>query len=295
MRKEFADLMISMAEKDDKLVLLIGDISHHLLRDFEQKFPNRFYNAGICEQSIVSMAAGLAAEGLRPIVHTIAPFCVERAFEQIKVDLCYQDLPVTIISVGSSFDYAHLGCTHHCYEDTSILRTLPNIDVFVPGSSREFRTLFEKTWHIKRPKYFKLSKDEHNIETNIEPYKMSVLNRGDKPTAIFVNGHLLNEVYKIDDIKEYTIVYSPTIEPIDESCLGTIHSILETHEKIVTIEENSSIGSFADKVTDIAFSNNTSILNKKIGIPREFLTKYGKACDHRESLGLVAKRIKNEL
>ncbi len=102
-------------------------------------------------------------------------------------------------------------------------------------------------------------------------------------------------VYKIDDIEEYTIVYSPTIEPIDEDSLGEIHSILEKHEKIVTIEENSSIGSFADKVTDISFSRNIPILNKKIGIPRKFLTNYGKAADHRAFLGLVVEKIREEL
>ena len=133
MRKTFANMMEHMASIDDRLVVLIGDISHYLLKDFELKYPDRFYNVGICEQSIVSMAAGLAMEGLKPVVHTIAPFCVERAYEQIKVDLCYQNLDVTIVSVGGSFDYAHLGCTHHCYEDVSILRPLPNIDIYVPG------------------------------------------------------------------------------------------------------------------------------------------------------------------
>ena len=162
MRNTFAQTLTSLAEEDERLVLLIGDISHHLLRDFQSRFPNRFYNAGICEQSIVSMAAGLAAEGLKPVVHTIAPFCVERAFEQIKIDLCYQNLDVSIVSVGSSFDYAHLGCTHHCYEDVSILRSLPNIDIFVPGRSSEFVDIFKSTWGNGHPKYFKLSKDEHH-------------------------------------------------------------------------------------------------------------------------------------
>ena len=90
MRKTFAKLLMEMAAKDDKLVVLIGDISHYLLKEFEEAYPDRFYNVGICEQSIISIAAGLAMEGFRPIVHTIAPFCVERAYEQIKVDMCYQ-------------------------------------------------------------------------------------------------------------------------------------------------------------------------------------------------------------
>tara|TARA_B100000214_G_scaffold370730_1_gene345852 strand:+ start:4171 stop:5025 length:855 start_codon:yes stop_codon:yes gene_type:complete len=284
-----------MAEKDRRLVLLIGDISHHLLRDFESKFPDRFYNAGICEQSIVSMAAGLAAEGFKPVVHTIAPFCVERAFEQIKIDACYQELPITIVSVGSSFDYAHLGCTHHCYEDTSILRTLPNMDVFVPGNSHEFKRLFESTWESPRSSYFKLSKSEHSQNTTGEPYRFEVLNRGSSSTALFVNGHLLEEVYKIPGIENYTIVYSPTIEPISKQGESEILDILRHHKKIVSIEENCLIGGFGDKIADISFNNNIAILNKKIGIPRIFLDKYGTAKDHREFLGLTAKEMKKVL
>ena len=98
MRKDFAEKILEMAKVDDKLVVLIGDISHHLLKDFEEKYPDRFYNVGICEQTIVGMAAGLAMQGFKPIIHTITPFCVERAYEQIKVDLCYQNLDVTIVS-----------------------------------------------------------------------------------------------------------------------------------------------------------------------------------------------------
>jgi len=132
MRKAFAESVIKLAERDDKTVVLIGDISHYLLKEYEERFPERFYNVGICEQTIMSLAAGMAMDGMRPIVHTIAPFCVERAYEQIKVDLCYQNLDVTIVSVGGSFDYSHLGCTHHCYEDVSILRPLPNMEIFLP-------------------------------------------------------------------------------------------------------------------------------------------------------------------
>ena len=199
MRKAFAESMIELAEKDDKLVLLIGDISHYLLKDFEDRFPDRFFNAGICEQSIVGVAAGLAMEGYRPVVHTIAPFCVERAYEQIKVDLCYQELDVTIISVGSSFDYAHLGCTHHCYEDISILRPLPNIDLFVPGTSSEYKKLINDSWNNGRSKYFKLTKTEHNNIIDVSAYRNNILNVGNGDVAVFVNGHLLGEVTKLKD------------------------------------------------------------------------------------------------
>ncbi len=289
MRKTFANMMEHMASIDDRLVVLIGDISHYLLKDFELKYPDRFYNVGICEQSIVSMAAGLAMEGLKPVVHTIAPFCVERAYEQIKVDLCYQNLDVTIVSVGGSFDYAHLGCTHHCYEDVSILRPLPNIDIYVPGTKREFSNLLVQSWNNGRPKYFKLNKDQHSQDTKVVPEEVIVFNKGKASNPIlFVNGHLLDTVAHLSN---HTIIYSPTIEPLSKQSEMTISQLLHIHQSAVVIEENSSIGAFADKIGDISSQCGAKIAIKKVGIPRKFCLNYGSAQDQREELGLTKEAI----
>ncbi len=294
MRKAFAETMVNLARRDDKLVVLIGDISHYLLKDFEREFPDRFYNAGICEQAIIGMAAGLAMEGYRPVVHTIAPFCVERAYEQIKVDLCYQELDVTIVSVGASFDYAHLGCTHHCYEDISILRPLPGIDLFVPGTSTEFRQLIGGSWANGRPKYFKLSKTEHGESFNVEAYECRILNRG-RDGVLIVNGPMLREVLRIPKVEKYTIIYCPTVEPISTYSQELIAEALEGHSAAVVVEENSSSGAFADKIFDIASANNIRSLIKKVGIPRQFCTNYGSADDHRREIGLTRDNIANVL
>ena len=106
MRSKFADICYNTLNKDSSGVVMIGDISHFLLRNVESKFPDRFYNIGICEQSMVSIASGMAMEGMKPIIHTIAPFLVERAYEQIKDDLGYQHTDVTIVTVGGTYDYS---------------------------------------------------------------------------------------------------------------------------------------------------------------------------------------------
>ena len=108
MRREFAKLCLETVKDDSKSVVMVGDISHFLLRETEQVAPDRFYNIGICEQSMVGMASGMAIEGMRPIIHTIAPFLVERAFEQIKNDIGYQNTEVTIVTVGGTYDYSDL-------------------------------------------------------------------------------------------------------------------------------------------------------------------------------------------
>ena len=291
MRKAFAEAMIELAEQDPKMVLLIGDISHYLLKDFEDRFPDRFFNAGICEQSIIGVAAGLAMEGYRPVVHTIAPFCVERAYEQIKVDLCYQELDVTIISVGASFDYAHLGCTHHCYEDVSILRPLPNMDIFVPGTSGELKKLIKDSWNNGRPKYFKLTKTEHEQSIDVSAYDAKIIKKGNGHAALFVNGHLLEQVTKLPEYDNHTIVYCPTIEPLSTEAENKIIDVLKNNKLSVVIEENSTSGAFADKVFDISSQANVRTLIKKIGIPRRFCTEYGTAQEHREKIGLTTDNI----
>jgi transketolase len=293
-RKAFAKSVLDLAAQDDKVVVLIGDISHFLLREFEEQYPDRFYNVGICEQAIVGMAAGLAMEGYRPIVHTIAPFCVERAYEQIKVDLCYQNLDVTIISVGASLDYAHLGCTHHCYEDVSILRPLPNIDIFVPGSSSEYKKLLEDSWANGRPKYFKLNKTQHKQKFEVAAYECNVLSHGLRG-AIFVNGHLLQEVCEVPHYRDYTIVYCPTVEPISEASKQIMGGIMKNHNNVLVVEENSSSGAFADKVADVAFEQNLRVRIKKLGIPRSFCLDYGSAAEHRIALGFTSKNIEQAL
>ena len=138
MRKTFTSTASKIIKENKNTALLLGDIGVYGFRDILSAHPERAFNIGILEQSMVSMAAGLASEGIIPIIHTIAPFIVERALEQIKVDFGYQKLPGNFVSVGASFDYAKLGCTHHCPGDVNILSNIPKVNIFIPGHAKEF-------------------------------------------------------------------------------------------------------------------------------------------------------------
>src|SRR5271169_745466 len=129
MRIQFRDTITALAATDERIVLLLGDVSVYLMNDFQQRHPERFYNLGICENSIISIAAGLGSQGFIPFAHTIAPFITERSYEQIKLDMCYNQFGGSIVSCGASFDYAWDGATHHTYTDLAILRLLPGCDV----------------------------------------------------------------------------------------------------------------------------------------------------------------------
>ena len=172
MRQEFSDMLLEVGMSDPNLVVLVGDISHFRLIPFAQACPGRYYNVGICEQTIVNMAAGLAMTGFFPVVHTIAPFLVERAYEQIKLDLCYQKIGANILTVGSAFDYSTLGCTHHCYTDFALLKPLPDIEILFPASSIELNTLFKQTYNNGKVTYIRIPKCSH--EHAFEPKELKV-------------------------------------------------------------------------------------------------------------------------
>ena len=133
LRQQFADTCIEIGQNDQKLIVMVGDISHGILQPYAKLFPERYYNIGICEPSIVNMAAGLSHVGLIPVVHTIAPFIIERAYEQIKLDFGYQKLGINLISVGGAFDYSQLGCSHHCYADVSLMSHFQKLSDFFNG------------------------------------------------------------------------------------------------------------------------------------------------------------------
>jgi transketolase len=168
MRRQFKDTALRLAGQDDKLVLLFGDISVFLFNEFSAKYPDRLLNVGICENTLISMAAGMSAAGFHPIVHTIAPFVTERSYEQVKLDICYNRFGCTIVTCGASFDYAWDGATHHCYTDLELMRMLPGMEVMQPGSKKEFDSLFSQCYRNGNPSYLRIATDEHGLEFPIE-------------------------------------------------------------------------------------------------------------------------------
>src|SRR3989338_10790641 len=161
MRKQFVKTVESILEKDEKAILLLGDIGVFGFKKAFELFSERVLNIGILEQSTVGLAAGLSMQGFIPIVHTIAPFLVERSIEQLKNDFGYQQLGGNFVSVGASYDYAALGCTHHCPGDVGILKNIPGMEVILPGTAQEFDTLFKAAYADGKPTYFRISEREN--------------------------------------------------------------------------------------------------------------------------------------
>lgn len=302
MRQEFADTMLEVGQKDKNLIVLIGDISHFILQPFARKCPGRFYNVGICEPTIVNMAAGLAKTGFYPVVHTIAPFIIERAFEQIKLDFGYQRLGVNLISVGSAFDYAALGCTHHCYGDFALLKTVEGMQIVYPATPQEFNLLFKQTYNNGYPTYFRIPEVQHNIVIDMKKiiFGKGVLVKTGKDITIIALGPQLQTVMDaVGNIKKAgldpEIIYLPTIKPLDEKII--IKSLSKT-KKCLVIEEHSMYGGVFDDVLR-ATRNIGNISYAGINIGDKFIHEYGKYTDYCQVLGFtvegITNKIKNEL
>ena len=148
MRKQFAKSVLEIMDKDEKIVVLLGDIGVYAFKEVFEKYPTRCYNIGICEQSMVGMAAGLSMSGFIPIVHTIEPFLVDRAFEQIKIDFGYQELKGNIVGVDVSETAPNLGYTHQCPYALKHMRDIKGMEVFYPmdakAMDRGLRNYYDK-------------------------------------------------------------------------------------------------------------------------------------------------------
>ncbi len=283
MRKQFIRTTETLLAKDERLVVLLGDIGVFGFQKAFQMYPTRVYNIGILEQSTIGAAAGLAMTELIPIVHTIAPFLVERAVEQLKNDFCYQRLGGNFVSVGASYDYASLGATHHCPGDVGILKQLPGMEIVIPGTAQEFDQLLTQTYANSHPTYFRLSERENIESISVEFGKANVIRNGKRATVIAV-GPILSHVIEACKDEDVTILYYTTLTPFDSKTLKENC----TSGKILLCEPYYKGGLVADIMAALY---PMPVVIESIGVPRKFLTNYGKTSEHDEHIGLTSANI----
>ena len=164
MRDTFIEELTKRALIDPNVFLITGDLGFGVLEEFGESFPDQFLNAGVAEQNMTAIAAGMAMEGRKVFTYSIGNFPTLRCLEQIRNDICYHDLDVTIVSIGGGFSYGQLGMSHHATEDISIMRALPNIEVIIPSSLDEVSGSFNHIIQNQGPKYLRLDKSTADFE-----------------------------------------------------------------------------------------------------------------------------------
>ena len=297
MRNAFADEITSLAEHDSRIVLLSGDIGNRLFNDFKERYPSRFFNTGVAEADMIGIAAGLALGGLKPVVYTIASFAIYRAFEQIRVDLCYPNLPVVIVGVGAGLGYASNGPTHHSCEDIAVLRALPNMTVLTPADAWELRSLLEAALQLAGPSYMRIGKKGEPLVHETRPaiqIGQALELRSGSDIAILCSGTLMPQTLDVASDLESTGIKTSvfsmhTVKPLDEKLLERLFRDVKL---VVTIEEHSRIGGLGSAVAEWKadhFQANARLL--RLGTPDQILHHSGEQEHALEMCGLTVGKM----
>ena len=294
MRMVFADTLLELAKQDERICLITPDMGYGILDKFQKTFPKRYFNLGITEQNCMSVASGMALNGLKPYVYSIIPFVVHRCLEQIRVDVSYMNTDVKIIGVGSGFEYGAAGATHHGTEDISMMRALPNMTICAPGDNYEMAEIAKLTAKTKDPTYIRIGRHNHGIlnHNKIELSKASIIEQG-KEIALIATGNMLPVAYDFaQELKKEninpTLISMHTIKPIDKEC---ILKLINDGYKIYTFEEHTIIGGLGSAVAEIIAESGQKTTFKRIGINDKYSHVVGSAQYIREQFKLDIKGV----
>jgi transketolase len=297
LRQQFADSVTDIGKKDKNLIVLVSDISHEILKPFANACPGRYYNLGICEQAIVNMAAGLKKVGFYPVLHTIAPFLIERCYEQIKLDFGYQNLGVNLVSVGGTYDYSKLGCSHHCYSDFALMNQFSNCNIIVPGSALEFKILFKSIYKKNKINYFRLTENPHQVlikSTDIRFGRGIKIKKGNSLTLVAVGSKLKEAIqaynYFASKKKYIEVLYYHTLKPFDKDLL---RSSVKKNKRLLVIEEFSKKGGFFSECLN-ATKDIKNVSYENIGID-SFVHDYGTYDQLNSRTGLDLDSLKKKI
>ena len=263
MRFIFVNELIKYASKNKNVYLITSDLGYRAFESFKKKYPKRFINVGVAENNMVGVGAGLALTGKKVFVYSILPFLVFRSLEQIRNNICHNNLDVTLIGAGGGFSYGPQGISHNTSEDIAIIRSLPNIKVFNPGSRLEVEQVLKIIFKQKSPSFLRLGKcpekEFHKKKTKLINGKGLLVCKG-KDLTIFCTGNILENIFeavKKIELERYSVklLSMPIMKPINPNFIKSNLS----SKKILTIEENSKIGGLSSIIPAII----SKIGNKK--------------------------------
>ena len=286
MRDRMSEVVNDLLETDPKTALVLADISASYFREARERYPHRVVNVGIMEQTAVSVAAGFALEGFHPIVHSITPFVIERPYEQIKLDFCYQGLGGTLISIGASYDYGTDGMTHQGPGDVSILKTLPGMQVCVPGTADEFETLLRQTYDNGAPTYIRTSVQQNSASRAVRFGELTLEREGREGIVIAV-GPMLDRTLAAVEGLDLTVLYATTVAPFDADALR--RAAAKATASVILVEPYYEGGLVHDVVQAL---RSVPARIETIGVPHRILDKYGPPERMDREVGLTVEGIR---
>lgn len=300
MRNAFIEGLYELASDDTRILALVADNGAIVYDRYRKDYPERFFNFGISEANMVSVAAGLACCGYIPFAYTISCFITMRAFEQVRNDVCLQKMNVKLAGIGAGFVYSNLGPTHHATKDIALMRALPGMTIFSPADPLEAKKATFAAAKIEGPVYLRLSVGgTPKIYQNDYEFQVGrgvVLNQGADITIISTGGIIYEVLKAVEELKKSGIsvrlINIHTIKPIDEEII--LKAASET-AAILTVEEHSIVGGLGSAVAEIIAENRVSSLKfKRMGLKGVFASGYGSYDEMKKANGLAKDDIVRE-
>ena len=301
MRDTFVKTLIELAKENKNIELLTGDLGFGVLKPFWETLPDQFTDAGIAEQNMTTVAAGMALEGKTVFTYSIGNFPTLRCLEQIRNDCTYHNANVKIVCVGGGLVYGSLGMSHHATEDLAIMRALPDMVVMAPGDPVEAAEATKAITAHQGTCYLRLGRGgERRIHNSIPDFKIgkAILIADRRKTsgpniALFSTGAILDEVCDACAALEKkgvgVIQYSfPTVKPIDQE---TILECAKGADAIFTVEEHNITGGFGSAVAEVLAGAGAGTPLYRLGLNDEYCTKVGSQQYLRNEYGISAEKI----
>lgn len=297
MRGAFFKALLELAERDERVHLVVGDLGFGVIEEFARRFPNRFLNAGVAEQNMTGVAAGMALSGKIVFTYSIANFPILRCLEQVRNDVCYHNANVKIVAVGGGLAYGALGATHHATEDLAILRSLPRMVVVAPGDPMETEAATRGVAAHAGPCYLRLGRageaKVHRAPIDFVLGKAIEMREGRDATLISTGGMLGTAMQAAELLSEAgvqtRVLSMHTVRPLDTAAIQT--AVGETGA-IFTLEEHSVVGGLGGAVAEFLAENwDAPVIFKRFGLPSEFACFVGSQEYMRARHGLTGEAV----
>jgi len=292
----FADTLLQEARKDKDIIVVTSDSrGSGKLVPYGKALPNQIIEVGIAEQNLVGVSAGLAATGKKVFAVSPASFLTARSLEQIKADIAYSNLPVTLVGISAGVSYGQLGSTHHSIHDFAVLRCINNMTIVSPADNLEASAVIQQASHYPHPLYIRYGKkslmDIHQSNQSFEIGKAITVQEGEDVTLIATGETVPRAVLAGKILKERginpTIISMHTIKPFD---LITFHQSIKNSKCLITLEEHSIYGGLGEQCASIIAQENLKIKLKILGIPDEYMVN-GSQSDVLDYYGMSPEKI----
>lgn len=293
MREAFSEALVRLAQADPKVLLLTGDHGYALFDEFRKVCPDQYINAGIAEQNMAGMAAGLARVGFRPFVYGLAAFIPIRTVEQIKLDIAHDNLPVVLLGDGAGFVYSHLGTSHQSTEDIACTRAIPGLGVLSPADRFEMTACMDYAYLAKGPMYLRMGKSDRG-EVHVGPVDLpkagGLLQVRTGPVGrpgLIATGSMVRTALDIARDHDFAVWSAPQIKPLSSA---DVCAAASATAGLVTLEEHSVLGGLGAAVTEITSEHQpTRVL--RIGVTDRFSEHCGTYEYLQREHGLDAEAI----